>query len=148
MPFLDDHKITAEAPTATGTSTINSNAYDMTGYDGITFLVRLGTPASNNSIKANQSTTSGGAYNDLLNSNVPGATNNTKALTIYKPTKQFVKCSVVRGTTTTIDALIAIQWKGKGVRPVTQANLDYEEYTSPAEAAAAASGTIIAPASL
>lgn len=136
MPFLDDHKITSEAPTATGTTTISSAAYDMTGFDGITFIVRLGSPASNNSIKVNQSSTSGGSYTDLTGTSVTGATNNAKAVSVFGPTKQFVKCSVVRGTTTTIDTLVAIQWKGKGVHPVAQSNLDYEEWVAPAEGTA------------
>jgi hypothetical protein len=136
MPLLDNCKVTTEAPTATGTTTINSAAYDMTGYDGITFIVRLGSPAANNSIKVNQCATSGGSYNDLAGTSVGGATNNSKAVTIHRPGKQFIKCSVVRGTTTTIDSLVVLQWKGKGVRPVTQANLDYEEWNSPAEGTA------------
>lgn len=137
MPFLDNHKVTAEAPTATGTTTILSSAYDMTGFDGITFVVRLGSPAANNSIKLSQATTSGGSYTDLANTSVTHATNNQLMITVFRPSKQFIKCNVVRGTTTTIDTLVAIQWKGKGVRPVTQPTAStYEEYSFPVEGTA------------
>ncbi len=135
--MTNDFKISAEAPTATGTTTISSSAYDMTGFDAITFIVRIGTPAANNSIKVNQAATSGGSYNDLAGTNVGGATNNIKVVTVHRPGKQFIKCSVVRGTTTTIDALTVIQWRAKGVHPITQNTaVDFEEWFSPAEGTA------------
>jgi len=136
MFFLDNCKVTVEAPTVTGTTTISSNAYDMGLFDGITFVVRLGTPAANNSIKVNQSATSGGSYNDLTGTAVSNASNNQLMVRILRPGKQFLKCSVVRGTTTTIDSLVAIQWRAKGMRPVTQPTSTSEEWLSPAEGTA------------
>lgn len=137
MAFLDNHKVTAEAPTATGTTTILSSAYDMGSYDGITFIVRLGSPAANNSIKVSQATSSGGSYADLTGTAVTHATNNQLMVSVYRPGKQFVKCNVVRGTTSTIDSLVAIQWKARGVKPVTQPTAStYEEWTAPAEGTA------------
>lgn len=137
MPFIDDRKITAEAPTATGTTTILSSAYDMTGFDGICFIVRLGTPAANNNIRATQATTSGGSYNDLQGTLVNSATANCHIIDVYRPQKQFVKCSVARGTSTTIDSLVAIQYHAKGMRPVSQPSSTIAEgWSAPPEGTA------------
>ena len=136
MSYLDNNKVTAEAPTATGTTTILSAAYDMNNFEGITFIVRLGTPAANNSIKVSQCATSGGSYADLTGTSVTHATNNQLMVTVGRPSKQYIKCNVVRGTSTTIDSLVAIQWGAKNVRPVTQPTSTSEEYTAPLEGTA------------
>jgi len=117
--FLDDCKITAEAPTAAGTSTIDSAAYDMAGFAGICFLVRFGTPAANNNIRARQDVASGGAYADLLGTLVNDAVKNQHMLDVLNTGKQFMKCRVTRGTSTTIDSLVVIQYNARR-RPVTQ----------------------------
>jgi len=117
--LLDDCKVTIEAPTAAGTTTIDSAAYDCGGFDGICFAVRLGTPAANNNIRVQQSATSGGVYNDLQGSLVNSATLNQHMVEVYRPTKQFLRVRVTRGTSTTIDSVTVIQhWSRK--RPVTQ----------------------------
>lgn len=133
--FLDDCKITAEAPTAAGTSTIDSAAYDMAGFAGICFIVRLGTPAANNNIRGRQDVATGGAYADLLNSLVNDAVKNQHMLDLYRPGKQFLKCRVTRGTSTTIDSLIVIQYRAR-TRPVVQPTSVSEAYVSPAEGTA------------
>src|SRR5262245_11309942 len=136
MPFLDDFRVDVEAPTATGTSTIDSAAYDCSGYTGIAFFVRLGTPAANNDIRARQDVASGGSYADLAGTKVTHATNNQLMVDIFKPGKQFVKCRVTRGTSTTIDSLVAVRY-GTRLRPVTQpAASTSEQWTSPAEGTA------------
>lgn len=135
MPFLDSFKVTVEAPTVTGTSTIDSSAYDMSGYAGICFIVRLGSPAANNNIRARQDVATGGSYADLAGTLVNHATNNQHMVDIYKPGKQFVKCRVTRGTTTTIDSVTVIQY-GSRVRPVTQPTSVSEQWVSPAEGTA------------
>jgi hypothetical protein len=131
--FIDDFKITTEAPTAAGTSTIDSAAYDMAGFTDICFIVRLGSPAANNNIRARQSATSGGTYNDLQGTLVNDAVKNQHMLEIVRPGKQFVRCRVTRGTTTTIDSLIAIQYRARGLRPVVQPSSVSESWVSPPE---------------
>lgn len=133
--FLDDCKITAEAPTAAGTSTIDSAAYDMAGFAGICFIVRLGTPAANNNIRGRQDVATGGSYADLLGSLVNDAVKNQHMLDLYRPGKQFLKCRVTRGTSTTIDSLIVIQYRAR-TRPVVQPTSVSEAYVSPAEGTA------------
>src|SRR5438105_2517949 len=101
----EDCKVTVEAPTAAGTSAIDSAAYDTVGFDGVLFIVRLGTPAANNNIRGRQSDTSGGTYNDLANTLVNSATLNQHMLDIKRSDKRFVRCRVTRGTSTTIDTI-------------------------------------------
>jgi len=137
MPFLDDNKVTVEGPTATGTTTIDSAAYDMSGFDEITFIVRLGTPAANNNIRAQQDTASGmGAAADLAGTLVNSATLSQHMVTIRRPLEQFIRCRVTRGTSTTIDGITVVQTKARRL-PVTQpATSVAETWTSPAEGTA------------
>jgi hypothetical protein len=107
----------------------------MAGFGGICFIVRLGTPAANNNIRARQETTSGGAYADLLGSLVNDAVKNQHMLDIFNTQEQFIKCRVTRGTSTTIDSLVVIQYKPRK-RPVTQPTSVSEVYVSPIEGTA------------
>jgi hypothetical protein len=134
--FVDDYKITAEAPTAAGTTTIDSAAYDMGAYQGICFIVRLGTPAANNNIRGRQDVATGGTYADLASTLVNDAVKNQHVLEIFRPGKQFVKCRVTRGTSTTIDSLVVIQYNARGTKPVTAATSVVESYISPIEGTA------------
>lgn len=133
--LIDDTKITAEAPTAAGTSTIDSAAYDMAGFAEICFVVRLGTPAANNNIRVRQDVASGGAYADLANTLVNDAVKNQHMVTVSRPGKQFIKCRVTRGTSTTIDSLVVIQTRAR-TKPVTQPTSVSETWVSPAEGSA------------
>lgn len=137
--FLSDNvKIDVEAPTATGTTTIDSATYDMAGYDGILFVVRLGSPAANNNIRVQQdsaSNMSGAA--DLAGTLVNSATVNAHAVDVQRPSKRYVRCRVTRGTTTTIDSIIAIRYHARS-KPVAQASasLVLEQHSTPAEGTA------------
>jgi hypothetical protein len=134
--FLDDNKVTVEAPTATGTTTIDSAAYDTSGFEEITFVVRLGTPAANNNIRAQQDIVTGmGAAADLKDTLVTHATNNQLMLTIRRPLEQFVRCRVTRGTSTTIDSITVIQSRTRKL-PATQPTSTSEQYSSPIEGTA------------
>jgi hypothetical protein len=133
--FLDNYKVTFEAPTAAGTTTIDSAAYDMKGFETILFVVRFGTPAANNNIRARQDTASGGAFADLANTLVNSASANQHMLVIARPQKQFVRCRVTRGTSTTIDGIVVIQANPRN-RPITQPTSAFEEWASPAEGTA------------
>lgn len=134
--FLDDNKVTSEAPTAAGTSTINSAAYDMTGFEEITFIVRLGTPNASNNIRAQQDIVTGmGSAADLTGSLVNDAVINQHMLTIRRPLEGFVRCRVTRGASTTIDSLVVIQSRSRKV-PVTQPTSISEQFSSPLEGTA------------
>lgn len=134
--LLEEVKITAEAPSVSSTTTIDSSAYDMAGFDGIMFVVRVGTTAANNDIRLRQSSATGGTYADLTGTKVVAGTNNQLMVDLFRPGKQFIKCQVQRGTATTIDALVALQYKGR-TGPVTQpATSSAERWITPAEGTA------------
>ena len=137
MPFLDDCLIACEAPTATGTTTIDSTAYDTAGYMGIMFIVRVGSTAANISIKAQQDTVVGmGTAADVKDTAITATSNNVLVLDVAHPQEQFVRCRVTRTTTTTIDTITVIRY-GARKRPVTQAGtVSAEQYTSPIEGTA------------
>jgi hypothetical protein len=119
--FLSEEvKITTVAPTATGTTTITSSAFDMAGYDGALFIVRLGSPATNNNLRIKQCDTTGGTYADLVGSKVGDhATDNPLIVDVKRPQEQFLKYEVTRGTTSTIDTVCVIQYKAR-TKGITQ----------------------------
>mgnify|MGYP000499903901 FL=1 len=130
-------KITTVAAVATGTSTITGSALDMTGYEGAIFVVRLGAPATNNSVKIQQCDTSGGTYADLTGTSVGShATDNPLIIDIKNTDEKFLKYVVTRGTTSTIDIVTIIQY-GPQTRPVTQpSGTQIERWNAPAEGTA------------
>jgi hypothetical protein len=122
QPLSDDVTWTVDAPTIAGTSTIDSTILDLAGYTGVMWIVRFGTAAANNDIRAQQDTVVGmGAAADLAGTKVISTANNVCVLE-YIPqgttAEQFVRCRVTRGTSTTIDSLIAIRF-GPRLRPTT-----------------------------
>ena len=62
----EEIKITTVAPVVTGTTTITGAAIDMTGFDGVLIVVRLGAPATNNNLRVSQCDTVGGSYADVV----------------------------------------------------------------------------------
>lgn len=137
MGLLDDVKITTVASTAAGTSTITGTAIDMAGYGSALFIVRLGTAATGNLLKLSQCDTVGGTYSDLANTSTGGgASDNPLIIDITNPKEQFLKYVVTRGTSSTIDTAMVIQYNARS-RPQTQiTNTKSETHVSPAEGTA------------
>ncbi len=104
---------------AGGTSTQTSAAVDMQadgGWDGCLFLTSLGTPAADNIMKAQQSDDDAAtdAYSDLLDSGVPvGASDEDQFIDIREPAKRYLKAVITRGTSTTVENLWAILYRGR-----------------------------------
>jgi hypothetical protein len=136
--FLSENcKITTVASVATGTSTITSSAFDMAGYDGVLFIVRLGSPATNNNIRVSQCDTTGGSYAELEGSLVGNhATDNPLVYDLKRPREQFVKYIVTRGTTTTIDIVTVIQYKSRNRAQSQPSGTQIERAHNPAEGTA------------
>jgi hypothetical protein len=135
--LIDDIKVTTVAPVATGTTTITGSALDMAGYDGALFIIRLGSPATNNNIRVQQCDTTGGTYADLTGTLVGNhATDSPLVVDVYRPLEQFLKYQVTRGTTTTIDIVTIIQYNSRN-RPVTQpSGTQTEKFYHPVEGTA------------
>jgi hypothetical protein len=130
-------KITVVAPVTAGTSTITGSALNMAGFDGVLFLVSLGTPATDNTVKITQCDTSGGSYADLTGTSVGASATDTPLIVDLKyPREQFLKYVVTRATSTTIDTVVIIQYKA-AIRAVTQpTNTQVERWNGPAEGTA------------
>ena len=133
--LIEDCLVNTEAPTAPGTTTVNSGAYDMAGFEEIAFIVRLGSP-TNNSIKVQQDTAVAmGSAADLTGTLVQG-TVNTLVVNLARPLEQFVRCVVTRGSTTTVDGITVIRTRARNL-PVTQGTGTlWERWRSPAEGTA------------
>jgi hypothetical protein len=136
--FLSEEvKITSVAAVATATSTVTSSAFDMAGYDGALLIVRLGSPATNNNIRWSQCDTTGGTYADLEGTLVGNhATDNPLVVDLRRPREQFLKYVVTRATSTTIDTVVIIQYRGRNKGVTQPTNTQVERWQFPAEGTA------------
>lgn len=127
--LLEDIKIVRVSnAVAAGTTAANGTAVDMTGYDGVLFLIAFGAIVTGaiTSVKAQQGAASdGGDAVDLEGSGVTVADdqdNKVVALDIYRPRQgygKYVRPVVSRGTqNATIDSMIAILYNGRS-KPVS-----------------------------
>ncbi len=103
------------ATTAAGTTTINGAEVDMQNYEGVLFGIKFGTAAADNQIKAQQDVVTGMAgAADLLGTLVAvGASDEILWIDLYRPRERFVRMVALRGTSTTIDWGVAIQYGPK-----------------------------------
>lgn len=136
--FLSDNvKITVNGPTSAGTSAIDSTTLDMAGFEGVIWIVRLGTAAADNNIRAQQDTVSGmGSAADLAGTLVNSASNNVHVLDLQRPLERYVRCRVTRGTSTTIDTVVALQYKARSLAVAQAAAITLEQHSSPVEGTA------------
>ena len=123
---------------AAATSAVNSDSVDMSGWDGVVFLTSFGTAATDNT--ANGATSSDDStFNDLLDTET-GATASDEDiwLDIYKPLERYLRLEVVRGTSTTLESIWAIQYRGRKmpVDNTTTGTIIGEAHVSPAEGTA------------
>lgn len=127
--FTESCKITVDGPTAAGTTTIDSTALDMANFKGVVYIVRFGSPAANNNIRGQDDDAIGmSTAADLAGTLVNSATNNVHVLDVKRVAKEFLRCRVTRGTSTTIDSIVAIQYNGDRL-PITQlATVTFEQW--------------------
>lgn len=104
---------------AAGTSVQNSSVIDMAGYDGVLFVLALGTLTATavTGLKAQQGQVSNlSDAADLAGSlvSVPDtASNKIALLDVARPQERYVRAVVNRATANAvIDSVIAIQYKG------------------------------------
>lgn len=119
--FLTENvKITkVKDPTTDGTSAAEGASVDMAadgGFDGVVFMTSVSTAAANNTLKAQQSSDDGASdgFSDIEESAVDvGASDEDLVLDIQQPQKRYVKPVVVRGTSTVLGDIWAIQYRGR-----------------------------------
>jgi hypothetical protein len=147
MAYLSDRvKIEIASNTtagAAGTADITTAAVDTAGYEGVLFIVPLGTIVSGavTSIKVQQCDTTGGSYADLTGSAQTIAdTDDDKLLyvDVYRPQEQFLKLIVDRGTqNTTVGGVVAIKYGKRTLGTASHGTgVSGEQWTGPAEGTA------------
>ncbi len=105
MQISNETKLREAFPaTATGTGSVDGATVDTQGYEGVRFFAAFGTPAADNTLKAQQ-----GAQPDLSDAAdlegtqvTVGAGDGLVWLDIYRPRKRFIRAVATRGTGTTI----------------------------------------------
>lgn len=123
------------------TSAVNGAGIDMANAEGVLFVTSFGTPASNNSIKSQQSDDDGAAddYTDLTGTSVGvGASDEDVYVDVIRPKKRYVRPVVSRGTSSALGDIWAIVY---GLRSVPYTNTVSgtqagETHHSPAEGTA------------
>ena len=140
MQLSNGIKITkVQDHTTAGTDAVNSDGVDMANFEGVLFLTSFGTAATDNTVNAAQGLTSGGTYDDLEGTET-GATASDEDvwLDIYRPLDRFVRLEVVRGTSTTLESIWAIQYGARNlpVDNTTTGTIIGEAHVSPAEGTA------------
>ncbi len=135
--LADGIAVTVDAPAIAATTAVNSTAVDMAGYTGVLFIVRIGTAAANNNIRAQQDTDSGMASAaDLTGTLVASGANTVMILEVRDSREQYLRCVVTRGTSTTVDSITAIRY-GARQRPVSfPSTQSFESWTYAAEGTA------------
>lgn len=132
-------KITKVASAATSAGTaINSDAVDMSGFEGVVFLGTIATANAGNFANAAQGDTSGGSFADLAGTAVsPGDDADSFCIEVYRPTDRWVRCEIDRsGTNTATGDIYAFQYGARTV-PVTHGStIDSEQHVSPDEGTA------------
>jgi len=138
--LLKNVKVTrvAAVQSAAGTDYTAAASVDMQGFEGCIFLLSMGTAAADNGIKVRQSADDS-SYADLAGTSVlSDATETNIVVDVYKPTDRYLKPTAIRGTSTTIESIWAIQYgarKGPIDNDSTAAQAA-ETHISPAEGTA------------
>ena len=139
MQLSSQVKITkVQDHTAAGTSAVNSDSVNMAGFEGVVFITSFGTAASGNTIEVSQSADDS-SFSDLLGTSVTsGTTDEDVWVDVYRPSEQYVRCEIARGTSSTLESIWAIQYGARKL-PVdnsTSGTIIGEAHVSPAEGTA------------
>ena len=133
-------KITKVIAGATaGTGTTNGTETDMANWDGVMFVGgALGTANAGNYFKLQQDTVTGmGAAADLEGSKITPSTNDYAIkVDLYRPRERFVRIVAVRGASTTLGDVYAIQYGGRKQPASDATGIESETHVSPAEGTA------------
>lgn len=134
----DDVKITKIADyTANGTTAVTGAEVDMAadgGWDGIMCIASFGTAAANNVITLHDSLTTGTEAATVA-LKASGTSDEDVVLDVLHP-KRFCKFVATRGTSSVMEMMIAIQYRGRS-KPVTNAvsgTIAVAKFLSPAAA--------------
>ena len=111
----DNVKITKVKDHSTaGTSTVESDEIDMLGYDGVLFVTSFGTPATNNIATVEHGAVSGTVAASVA-LKTSGSSDEEVLVDVQHPIFRYVRLSVARGTSSTLESIYAIQYKGRSL---------------------------------
>jgi len=133
----DNFKVTVDDAQGSAGTEFDSTILDMTGFDSVLFVVKLGTSNAGNFAKAQEDSVIGfGGVQDLLGTKSAGQ--KTLLVDVQRPVKQFVRCAVIRaGANTTVDSVVAIQYNARNLPIVQAATVALAQAMAPAEGAVA-----------
>jgi len=117
---------------AAATTTQNSSAVDMQGWDGVVFVGRFATVhATTKYVNIAQSTASGGTFSDLAGTAVRGKTD--FRIDVWKPRERYLRAEYHRASGV-LGSTWAIQYNGRRL-PATATDA-FEIHNSPTEGTA------------
>lgn len=131
----DDVKVTKIADhTTAGTTAVTSAEIDMLGYDGVMFLTSFGTAAANNLVTLHDSLATGEEAATVA-LKASGTSDEDVVLDVLHP-KRFCKLVASRGTSSTLESIWAIQYRGRAraVANAVSGTLAIAKFDSPAAA--------------
>jgi len=104
-------------PITAGTSACPGTGVDMSGYNGCLFLTSFGTAAANNRLHVEgSSVTSTTGYADLTGTEVgAGTSDEDQWAEVHAPRKRYLRPVALRGTSSTLDNIWAIQYGARDV---------------------------------
>lgn len=125
--------VLAKAAQAAGTTAVNTDVIDMTGYREITFFGEISTNNAGNYVKLQEDNASNGATAADLAGTKTGANKKYFKLTLVRPRKRYVRLVVTRGESSATGAIWALLSKASKA-PVSSATdtLDEKTVVSPA----------------
>lgn len=127
-------KVIDAATAATGTT--NGDILDMSGFEGVLFVGgAIGTVNSGNYFHIEQDTDSaGGTMADLEGTKVTPDTNGDPvAIDLYRPLERYVRIVAIRGASSTLGDVYAIQY-GANKAPTSHEDvINAETHVSPSE---------------
>lgn len=121
--------IQALAAVAGGTSSQSSAAIDISGYEHVLVIATVGTPATNNTLTLENGSTSTTAAT-LATTN--DATKTPLVLDVQNVPLQFIKVTVARGTSTTIDQVTVILYGARAKASVFPTTVKLAQFNAPA----------------
>ena len=128
---------------AAGVTEIDSAEVDTQNWEGVLFLVFFGAIVAGaaTSVKAQQDTVTGmaGAADLAGTSQTVADTDDNKVfcIDIFRPRERFVRAVVLRATqNSTVDAILAIRYRGRKFPASHAAEVAGEKHASPAEGTA------------
>lgn len=129
--------IELSAGAASAGTAVNSSAVDTAGFNGVRFIIVVGTSHASNSAKIQGGATSSPTTDLEGTSKAWDGTDKTLVIDVYKPRDRYVRAVITRsGADTTIQSIIAELYEPRTAPVAQDASIQYECHVSPASGTA------------